>query len=75
MASENARLGKEFMAKNKQKEGVVSLPNGIQYEVLRKGDGAQPNAEIALPCTILAACSTGVNSIARNAAERPPDLA
>ena len=45
MASENTRLGNEFMANNKQKEGVVSLPNGIQYEVLRKGDGAQPKAD------------------------------
>lgn len=45
MASENVRLGKEFMAQNKQKDGVVSLPNGIQYEVLRKGDGAQPTAD------------------------------
>ncbi len=44
MAGENMRRGKEFMAKNKDKEGVTTLPNGIQYEVLRKGTGAQPGA-------------------------------
>ncbi|MEQ8661757.1 MAG: FKBP-type peptidyl-prolyl cis-trans isomerase [Gammaproteobacteria bacterium] len=42
MAGENMRRGKEFMAQNKNKEGVTTLPNGIQYEVLRKGSGAQP---------------------------------
>ncbi len=45
MAGENMRRGKEFMAKNKDKEGVTTLPNGIQYEVLRKGTGAQPSAK------------------------------
>lgn len=45
MAGENMRRGKEFMAKNKDKEGVTTLPNGIQYEVLRKGTGAQPGAQ------------------------------
>lgn len=42
MAGENLRKGKEFMAANKAKSGVTTLPNGIQYEVLRTGDGAHP---------------------------------
>jgi FKBP-type peptidyl-prolyl cis-trans isomerase FklB len=42
MAGENLKRGQEYMAANKAKEGVTTLPNGIQYEVLRKGDGAQP---------------------------------
>ncbi|MEQ8232873.1 MAG: FKBP-type peptidyl-prolyl cis-trans isomerase N-terminal domain-containing protein, partial [Gammaproteobacteria bacterium] len=41
-AAENMRRGKEYMAQNKTKDGVTTLPNGIQYEVLRKGTGAQP---------------------------------
>jgi len=45
MAGENMRRGKEYMAKNKDKEGVTTLPNGIQYEVLRKGTGAQPGGQ------------------------------
>lgn len=45
MAGENMRRGKEYMAKNKDKEGVTTLPNGIQYEVLRKGTGAQPSGQ------------------------------
>ncbi len=45
MAGENLKRGKDFMAQNKGKEGVTTLPNGIQYEVLRKGDGEQPTAK------------------------------
>lgn len=32
---------KAYLAKNAKKSGVVSVP-GIQYEVLKKGDGVQP---------------------------------
>lgn len=45
MAGDNLRKGKEFMAANKAKSGVTTLPNGIQYEVLRSGDGDQPKAD------------------------------
>lgn len=45
MAATNLRAGKAFMAENKAKDGVTTLPNGIQYEVLRKGSGAQPGAD------------------------------
>ena len=41
-AGENLRKGKEYMAQNKSKDGVTTLANGIQYEILRKGDGGQP---------------------------------
>ncbi len=44
MAATNLRAGEQFMAQNKTKTGVTTLPNGIQYEVLRKGNGAQPTA-------------------------------
>ena len=30
------------MAENKKKEGVVVLPSGLQYKVLKKGDGKKP---------------------------------
>jgi FKBP-type peptidyl-prolyl cis-trans isomerase FklB len=34
--------GREFLAANATKEGVVSLPNGLQYKVLRAGTGTRP---------------------------------
>ena len=34
--------GKSFMQTNKDKPGVNELPEGIQYEVLKEGNGPQP---------------------------------
>ncbi|MFN4313648.1 MAG: FKBP-type peptidyl-prolyl cis-trans isomerase [Chitinophagaceae bacterium] len=36
--------GEAFMNINKDKPGVVSLPDGIQYEILKEGTGAMPTA-------------------------------
>jgi FKBP-type peptidyl-prolyl cis-trans isomerase FklB len=35
--------GAAFMAENKTKEGVIELPNGIQYQVLKEADGPKPS--------------------------------
>merc|ERR1712046_491795 len=32
--------GTKYLEENKSKEGVITLPSGLQYQVLRKGDGA-----------------------------------
>lgn len=34
--------GKKFLADNATREGVTVLPSGLQYEVMKKGDGPQP---------------------------------
>lgn len=34
--------GRDFLEKNKDKEGVISLDAGIQYEVIKEGTGIQP---------------------------------
>jgi FKBP-type peptidyl-prolyl cis-trans isomerase FklB len=34
--------GAEFLAKNKKKKGVKELENGIQYKILKEGNGAKP---------------------------------
>lgn len=36
--------GEAFLAENAKKEGVVTLPSGLQYKVLREGNGAIPKA-------------------------------
>ena len=36
--------GKEFLDANKKKEGVVTLPSGLQYKVIKAGTGAVPKA-------------------------------
>ena len=34
--------GNDFLAENKHKEGVVTTPSGLQYKVLKQGDGEVP---------------------------------
>jgi UDP-GlcNAc:undecaprenyl-phosphate/decaprenyl-phosphate GlcNAc-1-phosphate transferase len=41
-AVENKNAGDAFLAENKTKEGVVTLPSGLQYKILRAGDGKKP---------------------------------
>lgn len=38
----NKTAGTAFLEQNKTKTGVVALPNGIQYEILKEGKGAKP---------------------------------
>ena len=35
-------VGEKFLAENKNKEGVITLASGMQYKVLRTGDGESP---------------------------------
>lgn len=44
MYGENRILGEQWLADNKKKEGVITLPSGLQYKVLVKGDGPVPTA-------------------------------
>jgi FKBP-type peptidyl-prolyl cis-trans isomerase FklB len=39
---DNKKEGDAFLAENKKKEGVVTLPSGLQYKVLTKGEGKKP---------------------------------
>ena len=42
--SENQQAGEDFLAENKNKEGVKTLPSGLQYQVLQEGTGKSPAA-------------------------------
>jgi len=42
-ASGNKKLGQEFLAANKTKPGVVSLPSGLQYMIIKQGTGPKPS--------------------------------
>lgn len=42
--------GEAFLAANSKKEGVVTLPSGLQYEVLVDGNGKQPTAADRVQC-------------------------
>lgn len=38
----NKKAGEKFLADNAKKEGVVKLPSGVQYKVVKEGKGAIP---------------------------------
>ncbi len=42
IATKNQLAGEAFLAANKNKPGVVTLPDGLQYKILIEGKGAQP---------------------------------
>lgn len=39
---DNKKAGEKYLADNAKKEGVVTLPSGVQYKILTKGTGALP---------------------------------
>ncbi|GAB3195208.1 FKBP-type peptidyl-prolyl cis-trans isomerase FklB [Pontibacter aydingkolensis] len=41
---ENKKAGEAFLAENKNKEGVKTLPSGLQYMILKEGTGKSPSA-------------------------------
>lgn len=43
-AKKNQAEGEAFLAENAKKEGVVTLPSGLQYKILAEGEGASPRA-------------------------------
>ncbi|MDR1173024.1 MAG: FKBP-type peptidyl-prolyl cis-trans isomerase, partial [Bacteroidales bacterium] len=38
----NLKEGQDFLEENKKKQGVVTLPSGVQYEIVKEGTGAKP---------------------------------
>ncbi len=46
----NKKAGVEFLNINKGKAGVVTLPSGLQYQVLQKGEGPKPTASDKVKC-------------------------
>ena len=46
----NKKVGDAFLAENKAKEGVVTLPSGLQYKILKAGTGPKPTAEDSVVC-------------------------
>jgi len=49
-AAKNKAEGEEFLAKNKSKEGVVTLPSGLQYKILKAGTGKKPTDKDTVVC-------------------------
>jgi FKBP-type peptidyl-prolyl cis-trans isomerase FklB len=46
----NLKEGAAFLAANKTKPGVVALPSGLQYKILKEGSGPKPSADDSVVC-------------------------
>ena len=46
----NKKAGEAFLAENKTKEGVVTLPSGLQYKIITAGTGPKPAASDSVVC-------------------------
>jgi FKBP-type peptidyl-prolyl cis-trans isomerase FklB len=49
-ADKNKTDGEAFLTANKEKEGVVALPDGLQYKILTEGNGPKPTASDTVVC-------------------------
>jgi FKBP-type peptidyl-prolyl cis-trans isomerase FklB len=48
--AKNKTEGEAFLAANKSKEGIVTLPDGLQYKILTEGKGPKPAASDSVVC-------------------------
>ena len=42
--------GEKYLAENAKKDGVITLPSGLQYQVLKEGNGKKPTAKDQVKC-------------------------
>jgi FKBP-type peptidyl-prolyl cis-trans isomerase FklB len=50
VAAANEKEGQAFLAENKAKPGVVTLPSGLEYKILTAGTGPKPTPEDTILC-------------------------
>ncbi len=50
VSEKNKKAAEAFVAENVKKEGIVTLPSGLQYKILKKGDGKTPTLNDKVVC-------------------------
>jgi len=82
LSRENKQKSDAFMAANKAKPGVVSLPDGVQYRVIDAGTGAKPTSASTVSMTLRSSLSTGQQlgdsngeAVSVKISDLPPELA
>ena len=59
MSEKNKKAGEELFAENLKKPDVVTLPSGLQYKILKRGDGRKPTADDQIMCQYKASLLDG----------------
>lgn len=75
-AMDNKKEGEAFLTENKTKEGVVALPSGLQYKILKAGNGPKPVDGDVVECYYLGTLINGMefDSSARGDNEGGPAM-
>ncbi len=50
LAAKNLKEGQDFLEENGKKEGVVTLENGLQYEIITEAEGPKPSITSKVKC-------------------------
>jgi FKBP-type peptidyl-prolyl cis-trans isomerase len=69
---ENKKKGEAFLSENKTRANVVTLPSGLQYKVLKAGDGRKPTEADTVECRYRGTHIDGTEF--ENSGERPGTL-
>ena len=70
-AADNQREGSAFLATNKTKPGVVTLPSGLQYKILKAGNGKKPIESDTVECKYRGTLINGTEFDSSQAASFP----
>jgi len=49
-AEKNAKAGEDFLAENANKDGIVVLDSGLQYKIIKAGEGEKPDPRDRVEC-------------------------
>jgi len=74
LAAYNNKAGEEFLAGNRTKEGVVALPSGLQYKILKEGSGHKPAPDDTVVCHYRGTLIDGTEFDSSYKREQPVDL-
>src|SRR5437762_2263092 len=62
LSEKNKQEGEKFLAENKTKPGVITLPSGLQYKVLAEGSGESPKSNDVVTANYRGRSSTALSS-------------
>lgn len=70
LAGRNKQLGEDFLAINSVKQGVVTLPSGVQYKIIRAGKGKKPTEQSVIMCRYTGSLIDG-STVSSSSSKRP----
>jgi FKBP-type peptidyl-prolyl cis-trans isomerase len=74
LAEKNKKAGEAFLAENRKKEGVVALDSGLQYKILKAGEGKKPSVEDTVVCHYRATFLDGTELDSSYKKNKPLDI-